>query len=76
VYTARTPGSAAPVRLRPEGTDTLTAGCSDMHLVWIDIVGADGTVVYYLAASVSFEITGGSIAGPATLTMKAGQLVA
>jgi hypothetical protein len=72
--TVRTPGTAAAVRLRPEGTDTMAVGGSDTRLVWIDIVDDHGTVVYSSTAPVSLGISGGSIVGPTTLTMKAGQL--
>jgi hypothetical protein len=72
--TVKTPGSAAAVRLRPEGTDPLEAGGGDVRLVWIDVVDASGTVVYASSAQVSLSATGGHIEGPATVTMKAGQL--
>jgi hypothetical protein len=72
--TVRTPGAAVSVRLRPEGTDTLAVGGSDTRLVWIDIVDNQGTIVYSSTASVALSVTGGSIVGPSTLTMKAGQL--
>ena len=43
--------------------------------MWIDIVDANGTVVYGSTAQVTLGVTApGSIVGPATVTMKAGQL--
>jgi hypothetical protein len=72
--TVKTPGNAAAVRLRPESSEPLEAGGSDARLVWIDVIDAEGTVVYGSSAQVSLSSTGGSIDGPATVTLKAGQL--
>jgi hypothetical protein len=72
--TVRTPGAAVAVRLRPESADPLDAGGSDARLVWIDIIDANGTVVYGSTATVSLSVTAGSIVGPTSVTMKAGQL--
>ena len=73
--TVRTPGAAAAVRLRPESADPLEAGGSDARLVWIDIVDANGTVVYGSSAQVTLGVSGaGSIVGPTTVSMKGGQL--
>jgi hypothetical protein len=69
----RTPGGATAIRLRPEN-DTLLADGSDARLVWIDVVDANGTVVPDNTASVTVSVTGGSIVGPATITMRGGQL--
>jgi hypothetical protein len=74
VFTRRTPGAAAAVRLTLEGTD-LQADGSDARLVFIDIVDADGTVVWSNNGDVDLSISGpGEIVGSATLTMKGGQL--
>ena len=73
--TVRTPGAAAAVRLRPESADPLDAGGSDGRLVWIDIIDANGTVVYGSSAQVTLGVSGaGSIIGPTTVSMKSGQL--
>jgi hypothetical protein len=73
-FTRQTPGAAARVVLRPEAT-TLRADASDARLVFIDVLDANGTVVPTNAAQVSLSLTGpGSIVGPATVTMKGGQL--
>jgi hypothetical protein len=74
VFTRKTPGTAAAVRLIPEG-DSLLADGSDARLVFIDIVDAGGTVVWTDSSIVTLSIDGpGTIVGPATLTMKGGQL--
>jgi hypothetical protein len=72
--TRKTPGAAAAMRLRAEGT-TLQADLSDARLVFIDIVDADGTVAPADNRQVSLSLSGlGSIVGPTTVTMKGGQL--
>ena len=73
-FTRKTPGAAAAIRLRAEGS-TLQADLSDARLVFIDIVDADGTVVPTDSSTVQLSIRGpGSIVGPVVLTMKGGQL--
>jgi hypothetical protein len=72
-FSRNTPQTAAAVKLRPEN-DTIVADGSDARLIWIDVVDANGTVVPDNTASVTVSVSGGSIIGPATLTMKGGQL--
>ncbi|MDP9151645.1 MAG: hypothetical protein M3O36_17120, partial [Myxococcota bacterium] len=75
-FTRQTPGAATAIRLRPEGT-TLVANASDARLVFIDAVDANGTVVPGNSAQVALQVSGaGSLVGPATVTMKGGQLAA
>jgi hypothetical protein len=74
VFTRKTPGVAAAVRLSAEGTGLL-ADASDARLVFIDIVDAEGTVAWSDASAVTLTVSGpGTIVGPAVLTMKGGQL--
>jgi beta-galactosidase len=74
VFTRKTPGVAAAIRLQAEGTELL-ADSSDARLVFMDIVDAHGTVVPSENGAVTLSISGpGSIVGPASLTMKGGQL--
>jgi hypothetical protein len=73
-FTRKSPGAAAAVRLAVEGTDLL-ADSSDARLIFIDIVDADGTVVWLENGEVKVTISGpGTIVGPQTLSMKGGQL--
>jgi hypothetical protein len=74
VFTRKTSGAAAALRLTPEGADLLADG-SDARLVFIDIVDAEGTVVWSNDGDVDLAVSGpGGIVGPATVTMKGGQL--
>ena len=74
--TRQTPGTATAVRLRPEGT-TLRADRGDTRLIFIDVVDANGIVVPTDNRQVTLVVTGaGSLIGPATLTLKGGQLAA
>jgi Glycosyl hydrolases family 2, TIM barrel domain/Glycosyl hydrolases family 2/Glycoside hydrolase family 2 C-terminal domain 5/Glycosyl hydrolases family 2, sugar binding domain len=75
-FTQQTPGAATAIHLRPEGT-ALQANLSDARLVFIDVVDGNGTVVPSNASQVNLSISGpGTIVGPATVTMKGGQLAA
>jgi hypothetical protein len=72
--TRRTPGAATALRLRPEGT-TMRADLGDARLVFVDVIDANGTVVPTDNRQVTLSLTGpGTIVGPATITMKGGQL--
>jgi hypothetical protein len=73
-FIRNTPSTAAAIKLRAEN-DTLVADGSDARLLWIDIVDANGTVVPSSTASVTVSANNGaSVIGPATVTMKGGQL--
>jgi hypothetical protein len=72
--TRQTPGAATALRLRPEGT-TMRADLSDARLVFVEVIDANGTVVPNDSRQVTLSLTGpGTIVGPATITMKGGQL--
>ena len=73
-FIRNTPGAATAVKLTAEN-DTLLADGSDARLLWIDIVDANGTVVPTSTASVTVTANNGAkVIGPATVTMKGGQL--
>lgn len=73
-FIRNTPTAATAVKLRAEN-DTLVADGSDARLLWIDIVDAKGTVVPNSTASVALSANNGAkVIGPATVTMKGGQL--
>ena len=73
-FTRRTPATAAAIRLQPEVT-TLQADASDARLVFISVVDANATVVPTDSRAVTLTISGpGSIVGPATVSMKGGEL--
>lgn len=73
-FTRQTPGAAAAIKLRPEGT-TMRADLADARLVFIDVVDANGSVVVTDSHQVTLGVSGpGSIIGPTTVTMKGGQL--
>ena len=73
-FTRQTPGAAAALRLRPEGT-TMRADLGDARLVFIDVVDGNGTVVPTDTRAVTLSVSGpGSLIGPTSVTMKGGQL--
>jgi hypothetical protein len=72
--TRQTPGAATAIHLRPEAT-TMRADLGDARLVFIDVVDANGTVVPGDSHVVNLTVTGGgTLIGPAAVTMKGGQL--
>ncbi|WP_129545435.1 discoidin domain-containing protein [Arthrobacter dokdonensis] len=71
----RTAGAAVRIALNRESGEAIAADGSDARLVFIEVQDADGTMVHANASQVSLSVTGpGRIVGPATVTMKGGQL--
>jgi hypothetical protein len=65
------------VELRPDTAEPLSADRRDVRLVFIDVVDANGTVVYTDASDVHLAVEGaGVLLGPSTVRMRGGSLAA